>query len=47
MHFIDVYDFSITYFSLSSFIKYFKRELLPLSAIEEPNCTSQGMLLVH
>jgi hypothetical protein len=35
MHLIDVYDSSITYFSLSSFIKYFKRELLPLGAIEE------------
>jgi hypothetical protein len=35
MHFIDVYDFSITYLPLSSFIRYFKRELLPLGAIEE------------
>jgi hypothetical protein len=35
MHLIDVYDSSITYFSLSSFIRYFKRELLPLGAIEE------------
>jgi hypothetical protein len=35
MHFIDVYDSSITYLPLSSFIRYFKRELLPLGAIEE------------
>jgi hypothetical protein len=35
MHLIDVYDSSITYFSLSSFIRYFKRELFPLGAIEE------------
>jgi hypothetical protein len=35
MHLIDVYDSSITYFSLSSFLRYFKRELLPLGAIEE------------
>jgi hypothetical protein len=34
MHFIDVYDSSITYLPLSSFIRYFK-ELLPLGAIEE------------
>jgi hypothetical protein len=34
---IDVYDCSITYFSLSFFIRYFKRELLPLGAIEEPH----------
>jgi hypothetical protein len=35
MHLIDVYDCSITCFSLSSFIRYFKRELLPLGAIVE------------
>jgi hypothetical protein len=35
MHLIDVYDSSITYFSLSSFLRYFKRELLLLGAIEE------------
>jgi hypothetical protein len=35
MHLIDVYDSSITYFSLSFFIRYFKRELLLLGAIEE------------
>jgi hypothetical protein len=35
MHLIDVYDCSITCFSLSSFIRYFKRELLPLGAIAE------------
>jgi hypothetical protein len=34
-HLIDVYDCSITCFLLSSFIRYFKRELLPLGAIEE------------
>jgi hypothetical protein len=37
MYLIDVYDCSITYFSLSSFIMYFKKELLPLGAIEEPH----------
>jgi hypothetical protein len=35
MHLIDVYDSSITYSSLSYFIRYFKRELLLLGAIEE------------
>ena len=37
MYLIDVYDCSITYFSLSSFIKYFKREILSIGAIEEPH----------
>ena len=35
MYLIDVYDCSIAYFLFFSFIRYFKRELLPLSAIEE------------
>ena len=35
MHLIDMQDYSITHFSLSTFIRYFKKELLTLGAIQD------------